>query len=266
MKLYKKKILNVNVGKCLLVSLITFVIRYFYANVYLGFHNSLVTITEGVRSQIYFGGILIDHSFDLISLSFFAILFILEICYLTMDLFNDANDNMVILLPRYGKKHIIYKDILIKMILRDCIVVVSDYLFFLFVEHTSNGLEDFKVIFMLLIEIFHLQMISYLFSFWKDSIIGYIVAFIVFFIPVMVCGFYFSMGNVIWKIWHYSLLHIPLFNWHNKLIIYYVEENYEWNTSNIDLLNFKSSCLISVISSAVLVWIGKFLCEKKQIL
>ena len=31
MKLYKKKILNVNVGKCLLVSLITFVIRYFYA-------------------------------------------------------------------------------------------------------------------------------------------------------------------------------------------------------------------------------------------
>ena len=73
MKLYKKKILNVNVGKCLLVSLITFVIRYFYANVYLGFHNSLVTITEGVRSQIYFGGILIDHSFDLISLSFFAI-------------------------------------------------------------------------------------------------------------------------------------------------------------------------------------------------
>ena len=67
MKLYKKKILNVNVGKCLLVSLITFVIRYFYANVYLGFHNSLVTITEGVRSQIYFGGILIDHSFDLIS-------------------------------------------------------------------------------------------------------------------------------------------------------------------------------------------------------
>lgn len=55
MKLYKKKILNVNVGKCLLVSLITFVIRYFYANVYLGFHNSLVTITEGVRSQIYFG-------------------------------------------------------------------------------------------------------------------------------------------------------------------------------------------------------------------
>lgn len=67
------------------------------------------------------------------------------------------------------------------MILRDCIVVVSDYLFFLFVEHTSNGLEDFKVIFMLLIEIFHLQMISYLFSFWKDSIIGYIVAFIVFF-------------------------------------------------------------------------------------
>lgn len=110
MKLYKKKILNVNVGKCLLVSLITFVIRYFYANVYLGFHNSLVTITEGVRSQIYFGGILIDHSFDLISLSFFAILFILEICYLTMDLFNDANDNMVILLPRYGKKHIIYKD------------------------------------------------------------------------------------------------------------------------------------------------------------
>ena len=58
MKLYKKKILNVNVGKCLLVSLITFVIRYFYANVYLGFHNSLVTITEGVRSQIYFGGIL----------------------------------------------------------------------------------------------------------------------------------------------------------------------------------------------------------------
>ena len=59
MKLYKKKILNVNVGKCLLVSLITFVIRYFYANVYLGFHNSLVTITEGVRSQIYFGGILI---------------------------------------------------------------------------------------------------------------------------------------------------------------------------------------------------------------
>ena len=171
MKLYKKKILNVNVGKCLLVSLITFVIRYFYANVYLGFHNSLVTITEGVRSQIYFGGILIDHSFDLISLSFFAILFILEICYLTMDLFNDANDNMVILLPRYGKKHIIYKDILIKMILRDCIVVVSDYLFFLFVEHTSNGLEDFKVIFMLFIEIFHLQMISYFFSFWKDSII-----------------------------------------------------------------------------------------------
>ena len=160
MKLYKKKILNVNVGKCLLISLITFVIRYFYANVYLGFHNSLVTITEGVRSQIYFGGILIDHSFDLISLSFFAILFILEICYLTMDLFNDANDNMVILLPRYGKKHIIYKDILIKMILRDCIVVVSDYLFFLFVEHTSNGLEDFKVIFMLLIEIFHLQMIK----------------------------------------------------------------------------------------------------------
>ena len=74
------------------------------------------------------------------------------------------------------------------------------------------------------------------------------------------------MGNVIWKIWHYSLLHIPLFNWHNKLIIYYVEENYEWTTSNIDLLNFKSSCLISVISSAVLVWIGKFLCEKKQIL
>ena len=72
MKLYKKKILNVNVGKCLLVSLITFVIRYFYANVYLGFHNSLVTITEGVRSQIYFGGILIDHSFDLISLSFFT--------------------------------------------------------------------------------------------------------------------------------------------------------------------------------------------------
>ena len=70
---------------------------------------------------------------------------------------------------------------------------------------------------MLLIEIFHLQMISYLFSFWKDSIIGYIVAFIVFFIPVMVCGFYFSMGNVIWKIWHYSLLHIPLFNWHNSL-------------------------------------------------
>ena len=112
-----------------------------------------------------------------------------------MDLFNDANDNMVILLPRYGKKHIIYKDILIKMILCDCIVVVSDYLFFLFVEHTSNGLEDFKVIFMLLIEIFHLQMISYLFSFWKDSIIGYIVAFIVFFIPVMVCGFYFSMGT-----------------------------------------------------------------------
>lgn len=44
MKLYKKKILNVNVGKCLLVSLITFVIRYFYANVYLGFHNSLVIV------------------------------------------------------------------------------------------------------------------------------------------------------------------------------------------------------------------------------
>ena len=66
------------------------------------------------------------------------------------------------------------------------------------------------------------------------------------------------MGNVIWKIWHYSLLHIPLFNWHNKLIIYYVEENYEWTTSNIDLLNFKSSCLISVISSAVLVWIDTF--------
>ncbi len=73
----------------------------------------------------------------------------------------------------------------------------------------------------------------------------------------MVCGFYFQW-EIIWKIWHYSLLHIPLFNY-NKLIIYYVEENYEWTTSNIDLLNFKSSCLISVISSAVLVWIGKFL-------
>ena len=84
MKLYKKKILNVNVGKCLLVSLITFVIRYFYANVYLGFHNSLVTITEGVRSQIYFGGILIDHSFDLISLSLRFV--ILQWTYLMMQM------------------------------------------------------------------------------------------------------------------------------------------------------------------------------------
>ena len=89
MKLYKKKILNVNVGKCLLVSLITFVIRYFYANVYLGFHNSLVTITEGVRSQIYFGGILIDHSFDLISLLRFCLSLrfgILQLTYLMMQM------------------------------------------------------------------------------------------------------------------------------------------------------------------------------------
>lgn len=266
MKLSKKKILNVNIVKCLLVSLITFVIRYFYANVYLGFHNNLVTITEGVRTQVYFGGILIDYSFDLISLSFYVILFILEICYLTMDLFNEANDNMVILLPRYEKNSTIYREILVKIILRDSIVVVSNYVMFLFVEHTFNGREDFKVIFTLLIEIFLLQMISYLFSFWKDSIIGYVVAFIVFFIPVMMCGFYYSMGNDIWQMGHYSLLHIPLFNWHNKLVIYYVEESYEWTTSNIDLLNFKISCLISIVASVVLVWIGKILCEKKQIL
>lgn len=166
MKLYKKKILNVNVGKCLLVSLITFVIRYFYANVYLGFHNSLVTITEGVRSQIYFGNTNRSFVWPYIFI-IFAILFILEICYLTMDLFNDANDNMVILLPRYGKKHIIYKDILIKMILRDCIVVVSRLFVFSFVEHTSNGLEDFKVIFMLLIEIFICKWLVICFHFGK---------------------------------------------------------------------------------------------------
>ena len=58
MKLYKKKILNVNVGKCLLVSLITFVIRYFYANVYLGFHNSLVTNIQETRSPNILWGIL----------------------------------------------------------------------------------------------------------------------------------------------------------------------------------------------------------------
>ena len=47
------------------------------------------------------------------------------VSYTHLDVYKRQNDNMVILLPRYGKKHIIYKDILIKMILRDCIVAVS---------------------------------------------------------------------------------------------------------------------------------------------
>ena len=266
MKLSKKKILNINILKPLVVSFITFIIRYFYVNVYLGFYNNQVTIAQGVRSQIYFGGILIDYSFDIISLSFYVILFILEICYLTMDLFNETNDNLIILLARYKKNNVIYKEMLIKVLIRNCVLLLTNYIMFVLVERTSNWGQDIKIIFMLLIEIFSLQIVSYLFSFWKDSIIGYIVAFSIFFIPIMMCGFYYSIVNNIWRMGHYSMLHIPIFNWHNKLILYYVEENYEWTTSSIDLLDFKICCIISIILSIILIWIGKILCDKKQVL
>lgn len=233
---------------------------------YLEFYNNRITIVEGTRSQIYFGGILIDYSFDLLSLSFYAILFVFEICYLTMDLFNETNDNMVILIPRYGKKSVIYREQIIKLVVRDCILVFVNYFMFVLLEQEFNPMQDVKIIILLLIENLFLQMISYLFSFLKDSIIGYIVSFGSFFIPIMTCGFYYSIGKELWKMGHYSLLHIPLFNWHNKLVLLYLEEKYEWTANNIDLLGFKTCCLVSIILMVIMIGIGEFFCEKKQVL
>ena len=257
---------TVNVKKCIFVSVITFFIRYVYVNFCMGFSLKDVIILNGFYSQLFFGGLFVDYSFDIISLSFQTLIYIYEICYLTVDITCSVNANLTLLLPRYGKLSRIYIKTLIYILCRNTILIAVNYILYLITCHQSVLPQDLKIMVLLWIELFTFQLLSYLLCLWKSSISGYIISYIILFLPIMICGFNYSMGNDNWTIGGYSVFHCCIFNWHNSITVNYLDYAYEYSVSCAPNLSSRTSCYISIILCSFLMLLGNIICKRKEIL
>ena len=245
-----------DIKKVLIISICTMLIRYFYIEYYL-FPEEGMKISHNDLCQLFFGGIPLEYSFDMIVISIHMIIIVLEVIVISYDLFNGLIDNIDILLSRVEKRKKMYWIFLSEVIKRDLILVCCNYLFFLVFVRKIPNIDDGIVMFSLFLLIFSLELIYFIFGFIFKNVFGYIVMLLFYFAPLLFIGFSFANGYSIWKVGQYFVLQYGNYNWFHKIFALYTEYDWEWE-SIVFTINFEyMSIIVQIFISMILLYIGQ---------
>lgn len=246
------------------ISIFVILIQYFCVN-YCILGETDVQINKGSMGLLYFGGVLIECCFDIIAVSLYMVSIICETIILTCDLFNGLMDNLDILICRASKRERIYEIFIRNVIKRNSILIIFEYLLFLLIER-SPAVSDIKYVVMHFILIICLELIYFIFGFFFKNRYGYIWMLIIYFLPILFVGFLYFKGSDAWNIGKYFLLHNGMATWYTGITVIYQEYEMEWNTVVLSSSGNAIHMLIEIILCISLLYIGKFIFRKMQII
>lgn len=246
------------------ISIFSMLLRCFYVNCYL-FGGEEILISETGIFQLYFGGLLLEQSFDLIAISLQMLIILLETVVLVSDLHNGMIENLAILICRVSNKKKLYRNFIRHILLRDMLLVTFDYVLFLLLEQTMPDIAQIHILLTHFLLIVLLELIYFTLDFVFKIVYGYVFMLLIFFSPIIFIGFMYATGNDLWQIGKNFVFQYGIYNWFHGLTIVYVENDIKWN-----VISYHINCFIPFFAIAMLFLglytIGKLYFQKLEII
>ena len=253
------------------ISILAMLLRYFYVNCYL-FGGEEVLITETGIFQLYFGGLLLEQSFDLISISLQMLIVILETVALVSDLHNGTIENLDILICRVSNRGVLYRNLIGQVMLRNMILIAFDYSLFMLLEKTKPCSVQISILMMLFLQIVLLELVYFTIDFAFGIVYGYIFMLLFHFSPVIFIGFMYANGSDLWCIGKRFWFQCGIYNWFHSLSVVYVESGVKWDTiayqmtDSNTVANLVLPFFVTAILSLCLYAAGKICFQKTEII
>ena len=260
-----------DLGKIAGISILAMLLRYFYINSYL-FGGEEILITETGTFQLYFGGLLLEQSFDLIALSLQMLIVILETVMLVSDLHNGMIENIDILICRVSNKRGLYRNFIGQVMLRNMILIAFDYSLFVLLEKTKPCSVQISILLTLFLQIVLLELVYFTIDFAFKIVYGYIFMLLLYFSPVIFIGFMYANGSDLWHIGKRFWFQYGIYNWFHNLSVVYVESSVKWDTVSYQItdsntiINLFLPSFVTVILSLCLYAGGKICFQKSEII
>lgn len=200
-------------GKLVGISLLAVALRILYVRGYL-FGGGAVRISPDDLCQLYFGGVFLEYSFDLIAVSVSMLAVFLETVVLSADLLGGLLDNVYVLLARVGKRKTLYRLFIRHLLKRNILLLFLEFIWFLLLERQLPTTAMFPVLgadFLLLTGLDFLCVICRLF--FKNEF-SYVLVLLAYFFPILVMGFGYAFEKPFWTIGNKLPLQWGLYNWY----------------------------------------------------
>ena len=263
------KVWNLKKNAC--ISIFGMLIRYFYVNYYLLNGEDALVKGNGLI-QLYFGGLLIEQSFDIIAVSLQMLIIILETVVLVSDLHNGLLENLDILVCRVTSKSILYKNFLGQVLIRNIILVIFNYVLFMLFEKTEPSFLEFSVLVIYFLQIILLELVYFTIDFTFKIVYGYVFMLLIYFAPIIFVGFMYANGSNLWQMGKTFFFHYIIFNWFHGLEVKYTESDIEWETisltitSSNNMMNSLIQIFVPIILVICLYTTGKIYFQKSEII
>lgn len=256
-----------DIGKITGISILAMLLRYFYVNCYIFGGEEIIPTETGVF-QLYFGGLLLEQSFDLIAISLQMLIVILETVILVSDLHNGMIENLGILICRVSNKRILYQNFIVQVMLRNIILVTFDYGLFMMLEKTITGFAQIYILSAFFLQIMLLELIYFTLDFAFKIVYGYVLMLLLYFLPIIFIGFMYANGNDLWLLGKRLWLQNGIYNWFHDLSVVYVESGVKWDAVSYKTFgsNDFMSFFITAILSLCLYTVGKICFQKSEII
>lgn len=191
-------------------------------------------MTVGSEIQLYFGGITVDGSLNILMLAAYLLMIVIEVIAVNQDVM-EGFDNWELLVVRFKNRGAMFGYLTGQMAVSACFLTVSNYVLYLFLLQRGPCVQDIVIVLYELLLIWMLDYIYFLLlCIWKNSAV-YVIAVILFLLPVLYVGFLYAAGTGFWETGKYYILLRSIYNYTQPMQMEYTDMGYVYQTVVFDL-------------------------------
>ena len=242
--------------RIVLFSLIAFGIRYVQAiTCYARGDNSYRNVC-----QLYFGGITIDNSFNIETISIYCILMLIIVVVINGSYLFELVSNDYMILCRAGSRKRLFKLITYRALKQNMIIIFINYLLYLAMEREPPAFNDALILYTEIGLSFTLFLISFSLIKVTGNKESYIIIFCVFLLFITLTGSIHYKASELPDWWNLSIFPYLIYNYSHPVISSYI-----YDGAAFEEASYKISCgsnLIHFECVTAIVIIAYLICKK----
>lgn len=237
----------------LLCAGIAVILKYIYVHfvilgsgVMLGNENRAV-----VFYRLFFGGLFIENSMDSFSLLCSLGVFLAEGMLLNGALLGEWFPNLELMLYRAENRKKLLGMLTRKLAVNVVGITLCETVFVCITEQMIPGIEACVGIVLYVLKLCVLTLGTLYFSFFLTSEVAYAIMGVMYYLPIILLGFWYQKGNECWRLGRYFVLQRGNWNYSMPLTVWDTEGNQLWNFEAFEHASQMGSIVILLVLAVI---------------
>lgn len=202
--------------------------------------------------QLFFGGLFLENSMDSFSLLCSLGIFLAEGMLLNGTLLGEWFPNLELMLYRAENRKKLLAMLSEKLVQNLMGIVLCETVIVCVVEQILPGADVCIGIILYFLKLCVLTLFTLYVSFFLSSELTYSIVGVLYYLPIILLGFWYQKGNECWRLGRYFILQRGNWNYGKALTVFDMQGNQLWNFEALEHAGQRESIVILFVLAVVL--------------